>query len=370
MGIDLRLKHVDDATWMEPNAIVRAGRAIDENIRYSIVGKPTMSYDSASGNTATYTYRIHIQDLSSFTNNVCGYADPNGTGKLARYLPIVDPDGLGMVAEKITSVTYEGESGADPVTGVINDTWFGNVSGRQPDPNKLSAVNWRYARVTVQFSHPFYNVLNDQVSQDHPTLPSERNRYCLAYETLANEYVQLDRGVIYWDDPNCPAYINNPDGANTPANVAAGAGLVRSVTDLVVTWYRVPAKFVAQLQPKWAAMQSCVNANPFMVELYSEVVTYAPDTLLFRPYATRPRMDGAGRLEYDVEFHFAVRSNPAPSGYAMPDGSIVGGWNFFLFPDGKYYRCSWKDGENFEEIYPSKNFEAAFDTSKDPDDLT
>lgn len=334
--MDLRLKHVDAETWEYPPSFTKFGVDVDSEIRYSIISGPAYNVD-ANSITATYVYRINVNDLQNWQYRVRGWASMSDTpGYLARRLPLSDPDDLGLVCVSSNAIAYESMSGIIPATS-DRSPFFKDITGRAPATGKLSAV-YNYVRLEVVFAAPLYPVLTDETVENPAIVqPGEINRYCTFMETYTAEYVQLDRAVIKW-----------LDGPLIQEKVASGAGIVRSVGELIVTWYRVPSDAVADLRSLWQEMLTTVNLNDFEVPMIpdGDIVTFPAETLLFRPWQLRPQMNGAAGIEYDVEFHWAIRQNPDAN------GDMTAGWNHFLNPvDGRYYRCGWGAPEGDEPVY-------------------
>lgn len=341
--MDLRLKHNDAVTWDNPSFIPKTGVEIDSGIRYSILAGPAYNTDG-NAITATYLYRISVNDMTIWQHRVRGFATRGLGGFLDRRMPLADPDDLGMVCIASNAVAYESMSGIIPATS-DRSPFFKEITGRPIGPGKLGAV-YNYVRMEVTFAIPMYAVIDNGSA----LLLSEKNRYCTSLETYTAEYVQLDRGVIKW-----------ADGPSINEQVATGAGLIRAVGELVVTWHRVPADAVAVLRPIWQELLSTVNVANFNLPLFgvsADEVTFPAETLLFRPWQMRPTFDGAGNAEYDVELHWGVRQN------VEGPGPNVAGWNHFLHPvDGQYYRCVWDDPLGDRDIYAREDHELIFQPS-------
>lgn len=352
MADDLRLKLVGTGVnpWDPSPDRTLPGTEIPTTIRYSVIDGPSFQV-SPSGPKATYRFRIHVNDVQEWQQSVLGWAEQGVGGFLKRYLPMIDPDNYGFIAEASNCVGYEGPSGFVPSTEQRSE-FFQDITGRD-FAGGLWARMFNYAIMEVQFTKPFYNVVRD-ADMGGPATPSERDRFCVATETMSTEYVQLDRGVVYWTDAACPAVIGN---GGDPIKVAAGGGLQRNLGELVITWYRLPADAYATLRPIWTALLSTVNADDFVVTLpgvNGGGITYPAETLLFRPWQMQPVQNGSGDCEYNVQLHWAIRQVLAV------DGPAFGGWNHFLYVDGKYYEAGWKDAAVFRDIYPQEDHETIF----------
>ena len=322
--------------------------------QFDVVDGPNFS--SGKTGRAVYTLRVHISQLKMALANIRGWGEWDTLNNcFDRVLPIRDPDGFGMLADEILDVSYIGKSGykVDTVerSRFFQDITDGAIPAQGADDPLWLAVRNMYADIKVAFVHyPFTVNPNDAVQT---SALGERIRYMFGREDVASEYLSLDRGVIYWNDPNCPAYINadkEGNNANTPKPIVGGAPLFRSLSEIKITWYRVPFDGLNALKPAWRYLLDSTNESELELPVFSSMETFAAESLLFRPWKITERMSPHGFLEFDVELHWTFRNTL---------------WNFFLYPNGTYYRVGWNTtippaAPVLIDVYPKKDHTIAF----------
>lgn len=333
-----------DQNWSFVNWKTTDGRDWGNDIRYGFVGTPRLSFTGE--NKGVYYFRVNIGTDNSETTylmikrvimNILGYSNAaNNKPNLQRVMPLADPDGYGMVADKILSVTYYGTSGISPIKEELYDgdpfvpEFFSPVPfGRSFNLSQRAAVLFNYAIIEVEFCQPLYQVISDQ------HIGNEKNRFMFTMESPSTEYVQIPRMQVRWfEGPNA-----------TPPNdiVADGGTLIRVIQEVTLTWNRVPVDAIKILIPKWKSLLGTVNETAFTLPIYDDSITYEKETMLFMPYRTKPRLAPHGFLEYDVELHWAFRGGQA--------STTDINWNKFIHPNGEYYYVGWRNGVNNVPLY-------------------
>jgi hypothetical protein len=337
--VDKRLKFVglgNPADYPEVPFRHDEGRPFPADLYRGLAGPPQLTFGpDGRANTGVWRFRIDVQNNKRAVANFVGYAASGGAGNLRRTLPVRDPDFYGMVCVG-ASTEYANPSGYSPLTGRI-DGHFEVITEFDPrDATGESEQMYRYSILTLTFAHVPYRIVND--ADTGASILGERSRYCTFIQTASNEYVSLDRAIIFWNDAACPAYqAGDATGPNHPVQVATGGGLVRAVSEIVLTWHRVPQDAIPSLLLKWRALLGTVNDNDYLLPQFNATVIYPKETLLFQPWRTHERMGPLGYPEYDVELRWLYRNNG--------DVATPKGWNHFLYPpDGNYYRVSWGSG--------------------------
>jgi len=337
---DLRLKHSGvgfPADYPDPAFRTSEGRPFPRDILRGYKEPPELSF-SPDGrvNSGRWKFRISPHWIKRFVANFIGYGAADGTGLLNRVLPLNDPDGYGMVGVGVPSVAYANESGYNPATRQIDPKYFQQVTEYDPSLEDGEArKKYRYAIVTCEFAHvPYHIATNADVGAGGDY--GERARYMTTVQTASNEYVSLDRAVIFWNDAANPAYIAN---ANAPIQVATGGGFIRAISEIVTTWYRVPIDALTSLIGRWRPQLGHVNSKDLLLPFFNTSLSFPAETCLFQPWRLQERMGPLGSPEYTVELRWLYRDNRNDATDTIPKG-----WNHFLYPpDGKYYRVSWGD---------------------------
>lgn len=344
-------------------------------------GRP-MGEFSGDTNTLVYPLIINMADLKYALPYIYGFTTANGDGidvgggKLIfkRTLPIVDPDGFGMYATKVTALTYRGFTGrialqipsrANVAPGdgnIYNSRRFfpyddnlnydditGNPTNLPPDQIDMNpSREYRYAQMLVHFEHPPYDILSDdRTSIETPLF--ERARYMYAELLTGHEYVQLQKNVLTWDE-----------GPNVGKPTGTGGAFIRPVGELKIRWFQIPYTAIQRLIPKWKdalgltvphPAMGAVNNADFKIKvaniLGAPVTTFPAETLLYSPARMKYKLSAVGDLNYDLEMSMLWR----------PEG-----WNKYLFQLNRaYYRVVFSpDADGITTIYCSIDFEQLF----------
>ena len=359
MANDFRLKYRGSAVWENPEwgGVGAAFQDWGNLVRYSVHGPPTMTFGDG-GNRAVYTFMVGLEEIDDngppmvqhVIANILGWSEVNSPN-LNRRMPLSDPDGMGMVAEKILHVEYSGTSGFNPrsqdpdaptpipefVTGFIKIP-----DGRTVNWNFKAIPLYNYAIIVVEFCHPLYPIRKNDNLDSFET-NDERGRYMLTVEQPSSEYVQVPRGQIQWRE-----------GPNVNEINADGGNLVRMVQSITLTWHRLPVDAVFLLvNNNWKKLLGTVNQTELILPLYNDAMTYPAETMLFSPYRTKPRLSPHGFLEFDVELHWAFRG-------PIADEANSPTWNKFLHPNGNYYRVGWGPGPVFKDLYTQADHDLIF----------
>lgn len=346
----LRLKHTglgNPADFPDVDYRAPEGRDWPFDVNYGLTGPPSLSF-SPDGrvNSAVYGLRIEQGDLKKMIPHILGYADV-GVNQLVRKLPINDPDGFGMVAVAVEPATYYAPSGYNPLTNRV-DPFFERVTNTDPVVLDGEAQQmYRYADLQVRFAHVPYQLVADNALGSL----GERERYMVMNQQASSEYVQLDRSVIYWTETGAT-------GPTTNTEVATGAGLIRNITEVTLTWFRLPFSAYSGLIDIWRAGLGTVNNARLDLQMFNTIVSFDEETMLFQPWRSRDKMGPLGFPEYDVELRWLYRNN------RLFEGAPSKGWNHFLYPpDGNYYRAQYGNGLGVpnKPIYPTADHTLFFE---------
>lgn len=331
-----------DTTWEEPLWRAQPTRQIDKEIEYKPIGPPKWSYKNGQS-TATFQYRIPVADVTFFVANAVGYSEVAGT-VLKRFLPIGDPLDLGMVAVDY-SVEHQIPTGLNVATNEIEEPWFQKVpADRVLNPDNTWENRYIYALVSLDFQHVIYQLEIDSVVAISDI--GERTRYTFLCEEESMEYVQIPRATLIYS----PA---TPPGADANQQVWDGGGQQRTFSMVTMKWFRLPVEAMSFLTAKWRALAATVNGAILELPMYGDVISFDPETALFQPYRTMPRMSPHGFLEYDVELKWLIRAGTE----ARPCN-----WNKWIWSDGLYYRAKWKDPGTgaLKDVYELTDHEEIF----------
>lgn len=351
---DYRLSYTGSETTLWATGdhwVAQGGRDFDTDTRYGLMGPPHMIFGGE--NKATYQYYFNITSKAGegvsvdrtkrILAGILGYAKVNGN-QIQRTMPLRDPDGMGMVADRIVSATYVTPSGFTPIlaelyglpafnedffTKIPSDRNFGDTAPGVPE--QRSAALYNYLSVQVEFCHVPYPVLpDDAIGGD------ETKRYMFIQETSSNEYVQVPQGQVFFSEGGVPI---------TDA-VAPGGNWIRMIQTIVLDWHRLPVEAMPHLTQQWKELMGTVNDQIFTLNIYGQDYTFEPETMLFLPYKTKPRpVSPLGVLEYDAQLTWGWRGGEF-------NGTDIT-WNKFLYPpNAKYYAVGWKNaGGPYKKIY-------------------
>jgi hypothetical protein len=335
-------------------------------------------FDRASGNSVIIPRIVGAENFKNEVARIIGWGEPGGlAGTIKRTLAVGDGQGLGMIARRIVGARFIGDTGVIPEPADASNypqgrlrqpqAWWNYDGGDFPNINQTAFKQKRYVRLDVEYYHPPYRIFADFTSPGDAVDPGERSRFCWSEVQPAMEYNTSDAIVLLWQ----PARGVNageaaPIQAGVPIAYGGGVGLPRPTGELVIHWERVPVQVMVQLVAKY--FNNCyagrVNNATFTAPFYDSTINFVAETLMFMNVNPQLRFSPYGPIEYDLDLHFQIRTNPA-------NPSL--GWNYFQEPkSGKYQRVCRDDGPgpafkvpNAPPVFTSFDFSQLFRTDKD-----
>lgn len=343
----------------------------------------TGSQDAANGNRAVHQMRIRSTDFMKAFMGIIGWAEIGGGDagtSLKRRLPILDPDGLGMIAVRIVNWRFHGASELKPGADILYDgpgdtNPSDNQTPRQPttptgqadlfkddcytSPNKFnfdpleggglqaSIRQTRYCVFTIEFAHVMYPVATDETRNSVGNVfgqDDERCRFMYStvqpgIETVTSKAMTIRFGAGAVDH----------NGVNIAGrNVGAEAVFMRPAGDVVLHWFSVPVEAMDVLFERFENYYGSVNQAAFKIPQFgasssSSVKSYDAGELMFLAPRIEERTYPTGYACYDIHLNFAYRAY---------------GWNKFL--TGLNATPQPVERQDGSKLYTEKDFGALF----------